>query len=200
MSDIKRNLESIKKIFMSDASLDMLCDFERVLDNMDFYAFPNWRLGELVEGPKVSKYWVQCTFMWPKDRMPDPAAAKRLLPYGARITYEKKKIKVPVKIESPADYRPGSKKGKLVDFPVWYVEMMLPKKLMSDIKQGSVDIAGEEVDLSDLQNSMEKGLTDQSATTQQQGQPQPNTPQQPQVPVQGGGPNAAQAGAPPPTF
>ena len=104
---------------------------------------------------------------------------------------------MPVKIESPGDYRPGSKKGKLVDFPVWYVEMMLPKKLMSDIKQGSVDIAGEEVDLSDLQNSMEKGLTDQSATAQQQ---QPgNVPQQPQVPVQGGG-NATPPGAPPPTF
>jgi hypothetical protein len=151
---------------MSDASLSMLCDFERVLDNMDFYAFPNWRLGELVEGPIVRRYWVTCKFMWPLDRMPDPAAPKRLLPYGARITYTKDKVKVPVKIETSSDYRTNenSRKGKLVDFPIWYVEIMLPKKLLSDIKQGSIDIAGEEVDLSELQSSMEQGLTDQSAT------------------------------------
>jgi len=163
---VKPNIESVKKIYMSDASLSMLCDFERVLDNMDFYAFPNWRLGELVEGPIVRRYWVTCKFMWPLDRMPDPAAPKRLLPYGARITYTKDKVKVPVKIETSSDYRTNenSRKGKLIDFPIWYVEIMLPKKLLSDIKQGSIDIAGEEVDLSELQSSMEQGLTDQSAT------------------------------------
>jgi hypothetical protein len=163
---VKPNIESVKKIYMSDASLSMLCDFERVLDNMDFYAFPNWRLGELVEGPIVRRYWVTCKFMWPLDRMPDPAAPKRLLPYGARVTYTKDKVKVPVKIETSSDYRTNenSRKGKLVDFPIWYVEIMLPKKLLSDIKQGSIDIAGEEVDLSELQSSMEQGLTDQSAT------------------------------------
>jgi hypothetical protein len=163
---VKPNIESVKKIYMSDASLSMLCDFERVLDNMDFYAFPNWRLGELVEGPVVRRYWVTCKFMWPLDRMPDPAAPKRLLPYGARVTYTKDKVKVPVKIETSSDYRTNenSRKGKLVDFPIWYVEIMLPKKLLSDIKQGSVDIAGEEVDLSELQSSMEQGLTDKTAT------------------------------------
>jgi len=163
---VKPNIESVKKIYMSDASLSMLCDFERVLDNMDFYAFPNWRLGELVEGPIVRRYWVTCKFMWPLDRMPDPAAPKRLLPYGARITYTKDKVKVPVKIETSSDYHTNenSRKGKLVDFPIWYVEIMLPKKLLSDIKQGSIDIAGEEVDLSELQSSMEQGLTDQTAT------------------------------------
>jgi len=166
---VKANIEATKKIYMSDASLSMLCDFERVLDSMDFYAFPNWRLGELVEGPQIKRYWVTCKFMWPLDRMPDPSAAKRLLSYGARISYEKSKVKVPVEIQSPSDYRPtGGHKAKLVDYPVWFVTMMLPKKLLSDIKQGSVDIAGEEVDLNDLQQSMEKGLTDQGTTEQTQ--------------------------------
>ena len=161
---VKPNLNSVKKLFMSDASLAMLCDFERVLDNMDFYAFPNWRIGELVEGPVISRYWVKCKFMWPENLMPDPAAARRLIPFGAKITYKKDKVQLPVKIRSPQDIRPGSHKGRLVDFPVWYVEMMLPKKLMANIKQGSVDIAGEEVDLADLQNSIEKGLTKNSVT------------------------------------
>jgi hypothetical protein len=63
--DIKQNLKAIKQIYMSDAAISMLCDFERVLDSMDFYIFPNWRIGELVEGPIVSRYWVKCVFMWP---------------------------------------------------------------------------------------------------------------------------------------
>jgi hypothetical protein len=173
---VKPNLNSVKKLYMSDASLNMLCDFERVLDNMDFYAFPNWRIGELVEGPIISRYWVKCKFMWPADRMPDPAAAKRLLPYGAKITFKKDKVQMPVSIRSPADIRPGSHKGRLMDFPIWYVELMLPKKLMSDIKQGSIDIAGEEVDLADLQNSIEKGLSDKSVTQNNQ-EPQEEPPE-----------------------
>ena len=108
---IKKNLESVKKIYMSDASLSMLCDFERVLDNMDFYAFPNWRLGELVEGPEISRYWVKCTFMWPLDRMPDPAAANRLLPYGAKISYKKDVVKKLKKAESGLPfYKQGGNK------------------------------------------------------------------------------------------
>jgi hypothetical protein len=171
--DIKQNLKAVKQIYMSDAAISMLCDFERVLDNMDFYTFPNWRLGELVEGPIISRYWVKCIFMWPFDRMPDPAAAKRLIPYGAKITYKKEKVRVPIEIRSPQDIRPGSHKGKLVDFPIWYVEMLLPKKLMSDIKQGSVDIAGEEVNLADLQASIEKGLSDKGAKEQDVNQEAP---------------------------
>jgi hypothetical protein len=186
---IKPNIENVKKIMMSDASLAMLCDFERVLDSMDFYAFPHWRIGELVDGPRISRYWVECKFMWPRDRMPDPNAAKRLLPYGARINYKKDKVKVPIEIDSPDDFRPGSKKGKLVDFPVWFVTLMLPKKLMNDIKQGSVDIAGEEVDLTELQQSMEKGLTDQSTMAPQAAPGQP--PQTQEMP------NAQAPAAPP---
>jgi len=168
--DIKQNLKAIKQIYMSDAAISMLCDFERVLDNMDFYTFPNWRIGELVEGPIISRYWVKCTFMWPLERMPDPAAAKRLLPYGAKINYKKDKVQMPVSIRSPGDIRPGSHKGKLVDFPIWYVEILLPKKLLNDIKQGSVDIAGEEIDLADLQTSIEKSLTDQTNQDNEEGE------------------------------
>ena len=186
---VKSNIESVKKIYMSDAAVSMLCDFERVLDNMDFYAFPNWRVGELVEGPTISRYWVKCKFMWPHDRMPDPAAAKRLMPYGAKITYKKDVVQMPVQIRSPQDIRPGSHKGKLVDFPIWYVEMMLPKKLMADIKQGSVDIAGEEVDLTDLQNSIEKGLTDKSTNNNAPDQTEIN--QTAEQPPAGAEPNAA---------
>jgi hypothetical protein len=160
--DIIDNVKNIKKIYMSDSSLNMLLDFERVLDNMDLYTFPHWEYGELVEGPTVSKYWVKCKFMWPENLMPDPDGAKRLIPYGAKITYQKDTVRIPVKINNPDDYRDGSKKGKLVDTKVWYVDIMMPKHLMAEIKQGSVEIAGEDVDLSDLQTAYEKELSQKS--------------------------------------
>jgi len=166
--DIIDNVKNIKKIYMSDSSLNMLLDFERVLDNMDLYTFPNWLLGELVEGPTINKYWVKCRFMWPENLMPDPNGAKRLSPYGAKITYEKATVKVPVKIKTPSDYRAGSTKGKLVDAKVWYVEIMLPKHLMAEIKQGSTEIAGEDIDLNDLQIAYEKELDQKASLSNQQ--------------------------------
>lgn len=187
--DIIDNVKNIKKIYMSDSSLNMLLDFERVLDNMDLYAFPNWLYGELVEGPTISKYWVKCKFMWPENLMPDPNGGKRLLPYGAKITYEKATVRVPVKINSPDDYRDGSKKGKLVEAKVWYVDIMLPKVLMSEIKQGSVEIAGEDVDLSDLQSAYEKDLTQSSMISSNMTAPMVVNPNQmamsPQMQAQG---------------
>lgn len=165
MTSLTDNIKNIKKIYMSDSSLNILLDFERVLDNLDLFVFPNWTYGELVEGPIIAKYWVKCKFMWPYNLMPDPDGAKRLIPYGAKVTYEKDTIRVPVKINSPDDYRDGSKKGKLVDAKVWYVEIMMPKSLMSEIKQGSIEIAGEEIDLNELQGAYEKDLDQKALTT-----------------------------------
>ena len=71
---------------------------------------------------------------------------------------------------------------------------MMPKNLMADIKQGSVEIAGEDIDLSDLQSAYEKDL-DQKSITQQDSQAAINsataqsTPGGQQPPA-GGAPNA----------
>ena len=192
MVDIIDNVKNIKKIYMSDASLGILLDFERVLDSMDMYVFPHWKLGELVEGPAITKYWVRCKFMWPYNLMPDPNGAKRLIPYGARVTYQKDTVRIPVKIKTPGDYRDGSKKGKLVEAKVWYVDIMLPKSLLSDIKQGSVEIAGEDIDLNELQSAYEKDLDQQALTMASSAQSQPASPAGPEM----GGPDMAAGGVP----
>jgi len=44
-------VDTIKNIYMSDGAMSTLLDFERVLDEADIYAFRNWSLGELVQGP-----------------------------------------------------------------------------------------------------------------------------------------------------
>jgi hypothetical protein len=155
---IRAGLENIKKIYTSGSSLDILLDFERVIDSLDMYAFPNWILGELVEGPNVQKYWVSCKFMWPKTKMPDPAGAKRLLSYGARVTYQLANVDVPAAIKSPSDFRQGSKKGKLLNIPVWYVEITMPKVLLKEIRSGSKEIEGKEFDLEELDHAYETNV------------------------------------------
>ena len=55
--------KTIKDLYLSDASVNALLDFERVLDEVDIYAFKNWDLGELVQGPEIGRYSVTCTFM-----------------------------------------------------------------------------------------------------------------------------------------
>lgn len=156
--ELKDALNNTKKIYMSDSSVDMLLDFERVLDEMDLYSFPNWLDGELVSGPSVEKYWIECKFMWPRKKMPDPRGAARLLPYNCKITYAEETIKIPTKIESPSDFRPGTRQGKLVNVPVWIITIRMPQELVSDIERGSLEIASEDYDIEDVQNAYQQDI------------------------------------------
>ena len=150
--------DTIRDIYMSDGSLTTLLDFERVLDEMDVYAFRNWEIGELVAGPDISKYTVGVTFMWPERMMPDPRGGKRLLPFDCTVTYKRQKIKIPIQINDPADYIPGTKKARIVEKPVWLVEIVMPKRLMSEIRTGAIEMEGQEIDLDELDAAYEQDL------------------------------------------
>ena len=160
-SDYWQVADNIKNIYMSEGSLLTLLDFERVLDELDLYAFANWEIGELVAGPDISKYCVSCTFLWPEKLMPDPRGARRLLPFDCDVKYKKTTMKVPVKIEDPSDYRPGTHKAKIIEKKVWLVEITMPKSLMSDIRTGSVELEDQDIDLQDLDDAYEQDLDKQ---------------------------------------
>ncbi len=150
--------DNIKDLYLSDGSLTTLMDFERVLDEMDIYAFKNWDLGELVAGPDIGKYKVGCIFMWPSELMPDPRGARRLLPFDCDVRFKKTKIKVPMKLRTPDDFRPGTHKAKLTEKSVWLVEIVMPKHLMNDIKTGSVELEDQTIDLEELDKAYEEDL------------------------------------------
>jgi hypothetical protein len=136
MADILDIIKNVSTIYESNSSLAILKDYERVFDELDLYVFENWRDGELVAGPRADRHWVTCEFMWPKEKMPNPEAAKRLSEYGCGVKYKKDTLIKPRKIKTPDDIRPGSKKGKLDETPIWVVEIAMPKKLMLDIFRG----------------------------------------------------------------
>ena len=171
-SDYWQVAENIRDIYMSEGSLLSLLDFERVLDELDLYAFKNWAIGELVQGPEIGKYRVGCIFMWPEKLMPDPRGAKRLLPFDCEVRYKKTNMKIPIKIEDPSDFRPGTHKAKIVEKKVWLVEIVMPKALMSDIRTGSVELEDQDIDLEDLDSAYEQDLDQESFQTDNNAQQQ----------------------------
>jgi hypothetical protein len=140
MADIKDIISNIEQIYGSNNSLQLLKDFERVLDELDVYVFDSWIDGELVEGPKESRYYVECTFMWPYDQLPEPAGGKRLVEYGCRVQVAESKIASVRKIKTPDDIRPGTRKGKIDHKQIWMIKISMPKKLMSDINRGYTEL------------------------------------------------------------
>jgi len=170
-NDIEAIVNNIKEIYFTDSSLEILLDFERVIDELDVYVFANWIKGELVQGPIIKKYFVTCTFMYPYKMMPDPRGGVRLLDYKCQITYTKKRFDYPVSVQSQADFEPGSRMPRLTSKPVWLVEITMPKNLIKDIQRGSLELESEKIDLEDLDNSYEAGLDDEV----DQGQSQSDT-------------------------
>ena len=172
--------ENIRNIYMSEGSLLTLLDYERVLNELDIYAFKNWELGELVQGPEISKYRVSCIFMWPEALMPDPRGGRRLLPFDCEVKYKKTLMKIPMKITDPSDYSPGTHKARIMEKKVWLVEITMPKALMSDIRTGSIELEDQDIDLDDLDSAYEQDLDQQSYQNDSQAENAQQSLQQPQ--------------------
>jgi len=162
--------DNIRDIYMSEGSLTTLLDFERVLDEVDIYAFKNWDIGELVDGPEIGKYRVTCTFMWPLKMMPDPRGGRRLLAFDCEVEYQRKEIKIPIKITDPSDYRPGTHKAKLMTRDVWLVTITMPKALMNDIRTGSIEMEDQDIDLDELDQAYEQDLDKEENQSDEQAQ------------------------------
>jgi hypothetical protein len=155
MTDIKDVIKNIEQIYGSNNSLNLLKDFERVVDELDLYVFDHWIDGELVEGPIETRYYVECTFMWPEKKMPEPSGGTRLLEYGCKVKYAESSLAVVRKIKKPDDIRPGTKKGKIDNKPIWLVKITMPKKLMSDINRGYTQLDQNKVeDILSMNNSV----------------------------------------------
>ena len=152
MQDIKDIIKAVENVYDNDTAFTILKDFERVLDQLDLYVYDNWENGELVSGPEITRHFITCSFMWPREEMPDPMGGKRLTDYGCKVFFKKDVYIYPRKILQQDDFRPGTKKGKLDQMPIWVVEIRMPKELIRTIYSGyeaeqkfNVDPANSEV-------------------------------------------------------
>jgi len=187
MHDIIDVITNIQELYENNSSLAALKDFERVLDEMDMYVYKNWLDGELAYGPKVERHWVTAGFMWPRDKMPDPMAAKRLMEIGCKIGYQKTHLMEAREIKKPDDIRPGTKKGKMDRKPIWMVEITMPRKLVSDIYKGYMNRMREELGNEGMQTQPPTPLDTNAAM-------QTNT--APTAPMTGGMPGGQPGGVP----
>jgi hypothetical protein len=155
MHDVLDIIKNVQSLYAVGPTLGALKDFERVIDELDVYVFQNWEDGELLSGPVDSRHFVTCSFMWPADKMPDPAGGKRLLDKGCKVSYKKDELLKPREIKSPEDYRPGTTKGKIDAHDIWVVEIKMPKNLIGNMKHGKDEIETQGEPSTDLGNTDE---------------------------------------------
>lgn len=168
MADIKDVIANIENLYGSNNSLSLLKDFERVIDELDVYVYENWIDGELLEGPVEDRYFVTCSFMWPKEKMPEPKGGMRLLEYGCKVKIGESQISKVRKIKKPEDIRPGTRKGKIDHEDIWIVKIMMPKKLMSDINRGYKNLDKNKVEDILSQNNIVQQQPEQEAAAPQE--------------------------------
>ena len=144
MHDVLDIIRNVQSLYAVGPTLSILKDFERVIDELDVYVFKNWEDGELLSGPVDSRHFVTCSFMWPADKMPDPAGGQRLLYRGCKVFYKKDELLKPRQIKGPEDYRPGTTKGKIDSHDIWVVEIRMPKELIGNFKHGKDEIESQD--------------------------------------------------------
>lgn len=132
MEDLN-SLEHIQNLFDNNGLLDVLIAFEEYLDLSDLFVFKNWIDGEIVEGPIMSKYWVDVTLKYDADKTPDPRGALLFKNTGTTVQMRKDVQQVPIRIPlSPDDMQAEQTilKPKIDDIPVILVRFTVPRKLI----------------------------------------------------------------------
>lgn len=149
----------IKNLSGMQIGLEMLIEFERTMDMAGVFAYQNWELGELVDGPHLDRYWFTTTWMWPRKLMPDPDAGLRLLKYDCRVGYREDVFLEPVRVLDPSrdiDHRAQRPHtARMRRIPVWLVTISMPRRFVDDSYEGVFEISGEEIDIEDIQQAWE---------------------------------------------
>jgi len=184
--------DHLRKVSEGESLLDMLLEFEGILDEVDLYAYKNWIKGEILEGPDVGRHWVTAKFMYMSEDMPDPSGAERLLSRGIKVKFCREELKYPKKIKNWDDVDQarsfnargggygglgglggvGYVKPKVMSDKVWVVEIKMPRKYVDNTIQDYVDVGDDEFIDTDAIDT----ATQMQADAQMNADPQPVMP------------------------
>ena len=173
--------DELGTIFKSKTLLTILLEIEGMLDKLDMYVFENWIEGEVVDGPNVSKYWIDLTLMYRKEQMPDPEAITRLTEHNIKVFYKKDVLEQPKKIEDPEDLEvdlsdptaPGynKRRAKTETIPIWLVKLEIPRQFIDEYYSEQVYVDGLEIDIDDkVEMDIDSEEADEMPTQQQSDQ------------------------------
>jgi len=184
--------DHLRKVSEGESLLDMLLEFEGILDEVDLYAYKNWIKGEILEDPDVGRHWVTAKFMYMSEEMPDPAGAERLLSRGMKVKFCREELKYPKKIKNWDDIDQsrsfnamgggyggvgglggvGYVKPKVMTDKVWVVEITMPRKYVDNTIQDYVDVGDDEF----IDTDAIDAATQMQADAQMNADPQPVMP------------------------
>ena len=148
----------VKNLSESDTILKLLMNFEKVLDVAGVFAYRNWDVGELVDGPHIDRYWFKTTWMYPLKMMPDPKGGLRLIDMDCKVTFCKDTFLQPIRVFGPEDRMPDqelNKRAQVKKIPVWLVTIDMPRRHVDDSNLAVFDVSGEEIDVSDIQQQLD---------------------------------------------
>ena len=158
--------DTISSIYDGNSKLDMLLEFEGVLDKLHLYAYKNWIKGEIVAGPEISRYWIEATVMYPRDFMPDPEGSLRLTKHGCYVYFQKETYIISKSIKTPDDLEQndnGERKPKKIEKDVWLVRIVMPRHFVDEFKSQQIEVNGVEIDMSDVSDAYQRGLDSEEA-------------------------------------
>lgn len=164
MIDINEIAATISSVKKNKNTLDLLLEFEGILDELNIYAYENWIKGEVIKGPIISKYWVEVLLMYPVKYMPNPVAAERLIKHGCYVFFQKEVLTSSVKIKRPADLivdpddNTGKRKPKTSKTDVYVVKIVMPRHLLTDYDVKRISAMTGEIDLDDVVDAYDQGL------------------------------------------
>ena len=183
--------DHLRKVSEGESLLDMLLEFEGILDEVDLYAYKNWSKGEILEGPDVGRHWVTAKFMYMSEDMPDPSGAERLMSRGIKVKFCREELKYPKKVKNWDDvdqsrsfnaqsggYGVGGLGGvgyikpKTLTDKVWVVEIVMPRKFVDNTIQDYVDVGDDDFIDTDALDA----ATQMQADAQMNADPQPVMP------------------------
>lgn len=165
--------DQIKKISETNTLLDMLLEFENVLDDLNLYAFKNWSKGEVLEGPTLSRHYVNVKLLYPHADMPDPEGAKRLLARDCLVKYQKDTLLKPKRVKTYDDVEvnvgPDGRsryKAKTSSEPCWVVSIDMPRRFVDEFSSENIEIDDNILDLDDTgkENKIDQASLDSTNT------------------------------------
>ena len=138
--------DQIKRVSETNTLLDMLLEFEKTLEDIDVYAYRNWDLGEVLEGPDMNRHYITVKLMYKLDEMPDPAGAKRLMQKDCLVKYRKDTLISPIKVKTFDDVETDIRadgsvrhRAKTKSEPVWVVEVKMPRRYVDEFNSDVVE-------------------------------------------------------------
>ena len=70
---------------------------------------------------------------------------------------------MPIAVTSYEDFQSGSRYPKMKENQVWFMQITIPFDLMDDIKEGTVDLADQTIDLSEIEDAYDVDLDEETS-------------------------------------